>query len=61
MRFQIDSGNESDGEGAEDGSGMNWPDVEHRLKSAVKLCEIQDTKAIIRLLLEVLMELWKGQ
>jgi hypothetical protein len=43
------------------GGGMtDWPDVEHRLKSAVKLCEIKNTKAIIRLLLEVLMELWKG-
>jgi len=38
----------------------HWQDVEHRLKSAVKLCEIKDTKAIVRLLLEVLMELLKS-
>lgn len=39
---------------------MNWPDIQHRLESAVKLCEYKDTKAIIRLLLEVLIKLCKG-
>ena len=39
---------------------MNWPDIQHRLESAVKLCEYKDTKAILRLIAEVLAELWKG-